>query len=417
MGRIILMIAAAAFIGGFALMMSSKENVDKADETLNTYASGTLSREAAVRGYNYAKQLVMTKAVPQNTETTYRGEANGGTYTVRVDAGNLSSPGPNAYVDVHVQGRSEMGGQTAVHNVFARFELESGTSSGNSRPPFMEYAFFVENNINTNGNLRLNVANGYGGHASIHANGRVNENGNSQIDGYLTQVNSSDINLNDGINSGTERSLKRAFDPKNPENRSESLLGPDEPSFSIVERIEGPNFNDIPTLQASADRVFVYGQGDFQHGRIENKSYTLGTAENPELWYFTGSIGDLKNVNLSGHGAIVVNGMINFNNVNIMPHSEILFYVRNGINCNGDLRSQSSTAHAHIVTKGGNLPFGQRININGSAVVLQGDLNFNNYAQFTYKPISTGLAGRIWEVGSPTEEMNLISYRETSEIQ
>jgi len=237
------------------------------------------------------------------------------------------------------------------------------------------------------------------------------------VEGFLTLVDPSDINLSDGINSGTERALKKAFEPLDPDQPgNKPLLGPDEPSFAIVDRIEGPDFGQIYTYEATADRIFRNQQGDFMHGSIKNQHYELGTKENPELWYVTSSINNLENVHFSGYGAFVVNGMINFNNVHIDQDSEILFYVKNGINCNGNLVSIANNAFTHIVTQGGNIPFGQRVNIQGSAVVMQGDLNFNNKTHFNFKPVATEIASRLWDSGNTSKTIELLEYRESSNV-
>lgn len=410
------MLIAAFLIGGTSLMISSKTNIDEADEAFSLYASGTLAREAAVVGYNYARQQIMTDNVAVETTSTFTGKTAGGEYTVSIETGDLTSSGSDAYLIVRAEGTVDFGDKTTVHHIYARFEVQHGASGGNSRPPFMEYGLFSEGNINTNGKLTMSVVDGYEGHASIHTNGRVNENGNSRIDGYLTLVNSSDINLSDGINSGTERNLKRAFDPKDPENRNVSLLGPNEPSFEIVERIEGPDPGEIPGFQSGANRIFRNGEGDFQHGGIKNQHYTMGTEENPALWYITSSVNNMQNVNFRGYGIVVVDGMLNINNVHIMQDSEILFYVRSGFNFNGNLIATANNAYAHIITRGGNLPFGQRINIKGSAVVLQGDLNFNNNAHLYFKPVSTAIASRLWDSGDTTRTIELLEYRESSHV-
>jgi len=166
MGRVSLIIIAVFLIGGTGLMISSKTNVDMADEALSLYASGTLAREAAVVGYNYAKQRIMTEDILSDDVATYTGKTSGGNYTLSIETGDLSETGEEAYIIVRSEGAVVSGDQTANHEIYARFEVQRGASGGNSRPPFMEYGMFVNGNINMNGNLTMKVVQGYEGHAN-----------------------------------------------------------------------------------------------------------------------------------------------------------------------------------------------------------------------------------------------------------
>lgn len=167
MGKGLLIIATGLLVAsGVMLFSGPQKHIDEAERTLGEYGSRTVAREAAVTGYNLAKQRIVAGEVDEDG-TAISGEYDGNsTFDVTVDYSvgsaetESTEDGAGTSVgvfEVVVTGRSPLpAGEFAEHRVHASFGRSSASSTRDADhelPAFLDYAVLTDGDLVLNGNV------------------------------------------------------------------------------------------------------------------------------------------------------------------------------------------------------------------------------------------------------------------------
>lgn len=280
MGKTAILIVVASVLFGSMYAFGAKEEAHEAGQRLSKHQVEVLARNAALAGYNVAKQELSESfsGAPASLSGTYAGDA----YSVTITrSGSLAR--------VVSTGTSSAGGAGDVSfTVDAAIEKDIVFSQAEEAPPFMRYAVMTEENLSINGNILTdlyvdgnqdNTLN-----ANMHTNGNLHISGNAAtVRGFGTYVGSASANPSSALD-GT-------FDPYyNPTN---------DPDVQQVPAVDIPTF-DVATM-LSKTTVDQTTSGDLSM----SGTYDLGgTREDPFVWHVDG--------NLSASGGVVINGYVMF---------------------------------------------------------------------------------------------------------
>ena len=284
MGKAAILIITASVLLGSVYAYGAKDEANAADERLSTHQREILSRNAALAGYNLAKQ-----ALAENFDTatpSLSGTYAGSDYDV-----TISKSGAIARV-VSTGTSLDPKGNEVTFTVEADIEKEVITEIADEAPPFMRYAVMTDDDLYLNGNILFdlfvdgNAENTL--NANMHTNGDLGINGNAAtVRGFGTYA--------DAAWSSPSSALYNTFDPYyNPT---------DDPVVQRVPEVEIPAF-DLATFlsKTTVDQTTT--------GNLSlSGTYSLGgTRENPYVWYVDGNVSGSGGVTIDGYVMFIVNG-------------------------------------------------------------------------------------------------------------
>lgn len=284
MGKAAILIVTASVILGSVYAFGAKEDVRSAEARLSTHQYEILARNAALAGFNMAKQ-----ALAENFETaspsfsgTYEGSEYDGTITYSGSIARVKSVGTT----------TGPGGKEISFTVDAAIEKVTVSEIAEQAPPFMRYAVLSDDDLALNGNILLelfvdgnqeNTLN-----ANMHTNGNLHISGNAaEVRGFGTYVGSGTANPSSALTS----TFRPYYNPTN------------DPVVQRVPEIEVPVFDAAAFLsnasvdQSTSGNVILAGTYDLG-----------GTREDPYIWHINGDVTSSGGTTIDGYVMFIVEG-------------------------------------------------------------------------------------------------------------
>ncbi|MGE5457093.1 MAG: hypothetical protein ACM3RX_01930 [Methanococcaceae archaeon] len=249
-------------------------------------------------------------------------------------------------------------------------------------PVFMSNALTSEGNISLNGNVEIKDDNNPLWNANVHTNGSFTMNGNNSIEGFLTTAGTASSNPPGSLNS-------KIVPNQNPDKLPLSHYQ--------VPKITIPAFNASDYIAKAA----IVNTGN----EIRNGTTTLGTKDNPKIWYVAGDLN--LSGNITGYGIFIVQGNINMNgNVNIISKdpngNSLALYAHGDVNLSGNVNINAQLYSDRNVNFNGN------VELHGLATA-RGLFNFGGNVDIFYRPSISALTTPIWNVtGSSSRKRSTI---------
>lgn len=278
-----LMVLVAGFIVASALYNSDRsEALQDSTIQVSDHQYSVLAREAALKGYEMARQRLATTYTSGQVQGTYQGGTYVSDITVSGTVASVTSTGtmPGAKgVDVD-------------YVVKAQYEVASSALPENA-PPFMDYALLAEDDLNLNGNILTEVL--VTGEAAAELNANMHTNGDLDIKGNSVSVQGFGTYVGYG-SASPSKALQGSFSPNyNPTAANAAHQS---------ERVELPVFN-------MADYLAKVTPDAYNVGKVLSGTQTLGTRDNPYIWHIDGNLTTLGNTTINGYVVFLVDGSIN----------------------------------------------------------------------------------------------------------
>ena len=353
MGKMALLIVFASSAALAVSNVSRQDSNHKATVVLIDYEEKVLAREVATSWLN-VEIARLKNDFEGHRLSHFDAPYNGGYYDINI----TEAAGDTVHLVVN------------GYNGHAGYEISATLVTGSSTEEIPEF-FSAGLNLGGNLNIWANTtfrADGLN-NASIRTNGNINvDAGNSLIEGFGWYAG------NVVIENG--QSAEEIFAPV------------DNPAGNpVTERMPSV---DIPVvnpseLQGSATKT--------TNGKLELEGeVTLGTINNPTIWYVDGQLSTTVDVEFSGYGIFLVDSNIKFDHNTYISESggSVVFIAAGNIEVN-----QSVTLTGNMWAQG-NINLGGPVTINGS-VTLDGNLNIYNPLTINYKAPSASITDKFWE--------------------
>ena len=386
MGKAAILIIAASIAMGSMYSLAAKDDARQAEKRLSTHQYEVLARNAALAGYNRAKQALADDfdAAPAELTGSYAGNDYDVTVTKNGNVARVQATGVSMTAD----------GTEVDFTIDSAIEKELISEIADDAPAFMRYALITDDDLELNGNILLdllvdgdesNTLN-----ANMHTNGRLHINGNAAtIRGFGTFVQ--------GATATPSSALESTFAPYyNPGN---------DPVSAQVSTVEIPTF-DISTMLStvSVDRT--------TSGLLPlTGTYDLGgTREDPYVWHVTGSLENLGGVHINGYAIFIVEGDVTLSgdfegaqsDYDGGDESHVAVYSAGTVTIDGN-----SDLHGQIYAGGGVVLSGTP-SVYGS-ITTKGPVTLSGTPNIYYRKASPALTTMFEE---PEVHYNLISYME-----
>lgn len=387
MGKAAILIISATIIFGSVYAYGSKEEVQKADGRLTEHQYEVLSRNAALAGYNLAKQELAEHfdSSPNSLSGTYEASS----YSV-----SLTRDGSVAHV-VSTGTSARAGAADVTFTIKASIEKDVVATIGDEAPPFMRYAVLSELDLHLNGSILTdlyvegNEANTL--NANMHTNGTLGIDGNSaKVKGFGTYVNSAWANPS----SALTESFSPYYNPTEAEV-TQQVPEVDVPVFDVADFVSKANLDQTSTGDVSLSGSYSFG----------------GTREDPYIWYVDGNLTAGGGTKLNGYvmfivsGDISLSGLIEAGNSGYTggDESSVAYYAAGGVTLAGNAKvyGQVFSGTAVAFSKGSARVYGN--------VATKGSATLEGSPQIYYREPSPALTTIF---GDPEIHFNLISYSE-----
>lgn len=387
MGKAAILIMSATIIFGSVYAYGAKEEVQRADGRLTEHQYEVLSRNAALAGYNVAKQELAESfdSAPAHLSGTY--EASSYSVSVTRDA---------ALAHVISTGTSARAGDDDVtFTVKATIEKDVVATIAEEAPPFMRYAVLSEQDLHLNGSILTdlyvegNEANTL--NANMHTNGTLAIDGNSaNVKGFGTYV--------DAAWANPVSALTNSFNPYyNPTEADVTQQVPaiDVPVFDVAEFVNKANLDQTTSGDVALNGIYDFG----------------GTREDPYVWYVDGNLSAGGGTKLNGYVMFIVSGDIALSgNIEAgqsgyggVDESSVAYYAAGGVALAGNAKvyGQIFSGTAVSFGKGSARVYGN--------VATKGAATLEGSPKVYYREPSPALTTIF---GDPEIHFNLISYSE-----
>ena len=237
-------------------------------------------------------------------------------------------------------------------------------------PPFFHYA------LTSRGNVKF-----AGGDVTVAVDGTDPINASVFTNGHLELEGATNVVHGFGYHAGDVSGEHLAAETFRPAYNPTGLT-----THQQVDRIEIPAF-DARSFSHLATRV--------DHGDLTLRGdYTLGTRENPVLWYVDGSVRTDGEVRFSGYGVIYASGDLDFRHSlktgTGADESALGLFTENQIKISADGIEVTGTLFCN-----GNIEFRGHTRIVGS-VTTAGSTEFTHPVEIAYRPASPALTKPFW---------------------
>lgn len=356
MGKLSLLLVAAALLGSVVVYRSVQQNVIEGERQLITQTNQAAARIVAQTGLAEATQayvedfqLLGRYAGPANLS----GQYNGGSYHIHI---NNSSPVTSIKV-VGTYGTE-------------RYTIERlyDESSANGPPSFMNSAVTCERDISVTAAMSLTSVDTTK-NANLMANRMVRILQPSTVEGFA--FHGGQLNLN--------QPAEDIFQPNtNPSS---------EPITQQIAPVNIPPFN-------AADHAGLATVTSYSNVNLSGP-IALGTKESPMIWYIDGNLHITGPTLFSGYGILLVTGDVHF-------LDSISFSDETSRSSLGLYANKNIIVNSPNLTLGGqwytdrSFVFNHAANFRGSLTSRGGDCLFNNPVAITYTPASVELTSPIW---------------------
>ncbi len=313
-------------------------------ERLGEHGSRLVAREIAHTGMGDALQAL---SLDYGQNGSYGG---GMTWTGNYQGGNYEIEIAITGTTITVVSTGSLDGKEYV----VRRIFEATVIAG--APSFMAASLTSDGNLIMDQDITIATADP-SNNASVHANGNIEIQSTTHVEGFGHHGG------NLVITSG--QAVADVFQPN-------SNPG----SLPVAEQV---GIIDIPVFVASDHQALTtvpFG------GNLDlSGSYTLGTEENPAIWYVNGNVTTSGNTTFSGYGVIIATGNFEIDhNVTVSgapAHNTLGFYTNGNISLNqnnlnvagqwysnGNIRLQDQTTFTGTMTTDGNFEFLGQLNLN-----------------------------------------------------
>ena len=282
MGKGIAILVAAFGLTGIFYANSARQSNRDSGQKVASHQYEILAREAALTGFNRAKQ-----ALADGDLSEISGTYEGGTYGVQfTNSGGL--------INIKSIGSMRVSNsKAATYQISADYKLITGALS-ETTPPHMNYALLTEDNLNINGALITEVlVTGDAGaelNANMHTNGNLHISGNkAHVQGFGTYVGSA--------SSNPSKALQNTFQPNyNPT----SLDGAYKSGNVEIPVFDSAAYTSSVAVDATTSGDVVLS-GDISLG---------GTREDPYIWHVTGNVISTGGTIIDGYVMFIVDGAV-----------------------------------------------------------------------------------------------------------
>jgi hypothetical protein len=372
---LLLLVVGMGLIGSYSALQLNRSNLNANDNAIEDYEINQ-ARNFARGGVEYA----ISKLAQDSTWSAgYKAASqSNGDLSVSIERTQAMFPdGPNANL---TNARLVTSTATFLGRSYTVRSVIQITSS-ESIPPALRYALLTNGNLELTGNLNVHDDNNTSWNADIHTNSAMVLKGNNTVTGYGTYFS--------GIESSPSKNADNTFKP------NVSMGGP---VHHTAPKVPLPEID--PTKWAAlATRIFTGNQ-------TLSGNMTLGTKENPEIWYFPGDVH--MSGTITGYGVFLVKGNLfmtgNCSLTTMDPSGNSL-----GIVVGGDTEVHGNVSvAANILTKGNYLSTGN-CTVTGS-IVAGGESDMRGNVEIRYRPPLAKLTSKIW-AGAPKRPA-IVSYYE-----
>lgn len=286
MGKAAILIIAASIAMGSMYSLAAKDDARQAEARLSTHQYEVLARNAALAGYNRAKQALTDDFAGAPTELN--GTYAGSDYEVEISKNG-------GVAGVTTTGTATTADGTDVNfKISSTIEEEWFVKMAEEAPPFMRYALLSNGDLALDGNVLAdlyvdgNAENTL--NANMHTNGSLILSGNSvNVKGFGTYV--------DAAIATPASALQNAFDPYyNPTNGdvTQQVAEVDVPPFDVTDF-----FTKVSPDETTSGPVNLSGTYDLG-----------GTREDPYVWHIQGDLSSSGGANIKGYVMFVVEGNV-----------------------------------------------------------------------------------------------------------
>lgn len=381
MGKAILVALAAIIIASTTLYASRLNAVNDTVRTTSKHQLKVLARNAALAGYEQAKQELANAGSLQPFATspvTLTGDFQGAPYATTISVSDGLAT---------ISSTAEM--SNALDEASHQIEALISTSSSAAAvvPPFLKYALISEDDLLLNGNVKGTVADpSQPLNGNWHTNGDLRINGNkNSVAGFGTYVGSATAN--------PSKALQGTFKPNyNPDNAETAFR---------TSRVEIPEFDSSVFFESITPNETSYGDVRLNAQSI-NKG---GTRENPYIWHIRGDFTANGNLNIDGYLMIVVEGNVILNGsvdaASAGDESSVAFYAGGNVTLNGNV------GVAGQIYADGRVTFNGTPDVYGS-VATNSNVVLNGNPVIHYRPAAPSLSS----IFSEKSELVLVSYFE-----
>lgn len=284
MGKAAILIIVASILLGSMYAFGAKEEARQAEKRLATHQFEILARNAALAGYNVAKQALSDDfaGVTPNISGTYNGNA----YDVTI---TKDAMGTTARI-VSIGSADTPEGKVVDFAIEAHVREWEDVDMADEAPPFMRYALMSDQDINLDGNSLTDLW--VDGAESNTLNANIHTNGNMDIDGGATTVRGFGTYVGT-VTGQIDKTFKPYYNPTN------------DPVAQQVPAIEVPTF-DVAGFLTKVENVDQTSASQSLSG-----THALnGTREDPYVWYVNGDLTISGGTQIDGYVMFLVDGNI-----------------------------------------------------------------------------------------------------------
>jgi hypothetical protein len=337
------------------LLSSTRDAIGAADSTLNSRSDEVVAREIALSGLADAESALLPGI---SRSTTYSGAR---TFARSVAGGSYSATITTAGVTHTIRSAGTINGHTATVNRVYQAELVPG---------FMGRAGMVRGNFEARNDLTMTSS-------DPERNADLQTNSNFTLAGGTTNLAGFGLYGNN-LTISNGQTAAQAFRPQyNPTGLPVAQRVPPVPFPTFV----------AATYLPLADRV--------HYGELRlNGNITLGTREDPLIWYVDGTVVTTGPVTVSGYGVFIVTRNLYFGH-NVLPavsaeESMMGLYVQGNIEVQAPSLTLTGQMYAH-----GNILTMSNTRLRGSFATY-GNLQMGGPFLVEYVPASSSLTELFW---------------------
>jgi hypothetical protein len=377
MGKFAALVIAGFMVAGAFYSMNQQQSMLESNTRIANTQYEVVTRNAAVAGFNRAKQLLAESW----SDHSFSGVYEGAPYNVVADVmGNR--------VVVTSAGLVQGAGKEIDYTVRSQFQRINGPLPLDP-PPFMEFAILADGDLYLRGNVEAAIE--VEGDAASELNANMHTNGNLSVDGNAARV--AGFGTFAGTGSGQ---LDNTFNPNyNPGS------GPDAYHSAAVE---------IPNVDVSAWLTKVDATMSTMGSVNLSGTYEGGSRDEPFIWYIQGDL-NVDNAVINGYTMFIVGGNIEFRGDLLVGdsgyeganESSIGLYGAGTLNITGNMNIE-----AQIFTAG-ELSFSRGNPVLTGSITTKSTVSFRGTPDIMYRPASPALT-TIWQPRPTVVRMD--SYHE-----
>lgn len=389
MGKATILFIAAFSMGGMFYMAGTQRGVAATDEAVSDYQYEVLVRNAALAGYQQARQ-VLASGTFSGSQHTFSGSYDGCSYDVEIAQGASGTYAVRSYGAVQ-----NGSGRTLTYTVYAEYDRDIVPTISDEAPAFMRYALLTDDDLSLDGDVLTDLY--VQGDEANTLNANVHTNGNLFIRGNSVEVRGFGTYRGYG-SSNPASALTESFDPNyNPASA---------PSSAWADSVEIPAYD--AGLFASRIDVDDSRTGDVT---LSGTHTFAGTREDPYVMHVTGSLTLQGGTRIDGYVLFLVDGNVSVSgNVEAgetgydgSDESSIGIYAGGNLDLAGNARIYGQ------LFVGGTVSFMQGTPTVYGNLTTQGAATLRGTPQIYYRPASPALTS-VFEPA--TIHLKLTAYSE-----